>query len=71
MIAKGEWQLQPDNDSGLYPNVAANSGHRSDVITYYHYAGTLPETNPRGSWSQAFQPSNRGWFAQAFYQATR
>jgi hypothetical protein len=71
MIAKGEWQLQPDDDPGLYPSVAANSGHRLDVITYYHYAGAIPDTNPRSSWSAAFQPSNRGWFAQALYQAIR
>lgn len=71
MIAKGEWQRQPDNDPGLYPSIAANSGHRLDVITYYHYAGAIPGTSPRATWPEAFQPSNRGWFAQALYQAIR
>ncbi len=71
MVARGTWQLQPDNDPGLYPSVAIASGHRQDVLTYYHYAGVLPGTTARGTWDAAFQPSTRGWFAQALYQALK
>jgi hypothetical protein len=68
MVAKGYWQPQPD-DPALYPNVPAASGHRKDLITYYTHAGAVPGSDPFAAWPQWNQPSARGWFAQALWQA--
>ena len=68
MVAQGYWQPQPDNP-GLYPNVPASSGHRQDLVTYYAYAGAVPGTTPTANWVGWDQPSTRGWFAQALWQA--
>jgi alpha-tubulin suppressor-like RCC1 family protein len=68
MVAKGYWQYQPD--SGVYPNVGADSGHRVDIATYVHYAGSLPGAdNTAGSWNSFDQPATRGWFAEAEWRA--
>jgi hypothetical protein len=68
MVARGSWQAQPD-DPALYPNVPANSGHRADLATYAYYAGTVPGTQPAAGWGGWAQPSTRGWFALAQWQA--
>ncbi len=68
LVAKGVWQQQAD-DLALYPNVPANSGHRQDLATYFHYASAVPGTNPVAVWSEWNQPATRGWFAQALWQA--
>ena len=68
MVTKGYWAQQPDNPA-LYANVPAASGHREDIATYYTHAGALPGTNPAAPWQAWDQPSTRGWFAQALWQA--
>jgi alpha-tubulin suppressor-like RCC1 family protein len=69
MVAKGYWQMQPDAPS-WYPNVPADSGHRQDIATYVHYAGTLPGTKLRvQDWVGYDQPATRGWFAEAEWRA--
>ena len=68
MVAKGYWQAQPDNPA-LYPNVPAASGHRADLATYVFYAGPVPGTDPFAAWGAWAQPSTRGWFALAQWQA--
>ena len=69
MVAKGHWQAQPD-DPALYANVPASSGHRADVATYVHYAGTLPGTvSPTAQWADWDQPAPRSWFAEAEWRA--
>ena len=67
MVTKGYWQAQPD-DPTLYPDVPATSGHRADLATYAYYAGAVPDTDPAG-WGGWAQPSTRGWFALAQWQA--
>ena len=59
---------RPD-DPALYSNVPAASGHREDITAYYRHAGALPGTNPVAAWPAWDQPSTRGWFAQALWQA--
>ena len=69
MVAKGYWQLETVDNPGLYPNITIESGHRWDVLTYYKYAGAIPGTDPTATWGNWSQPSTRGWFAQALWQA--
>ena len=59
---------QPDNPA-LYPNVPATSGHRTDLATYQANAGAVPGTDPFAAWGGWAQPSTRGWFALAEWQA--
>ena len=59
---------QPDN-LALYPNVPASSGHRQDLATFVHYAGAVPDFPPAGNFGLWDQPSPRGWFARALWQA--
>jgi hypothetical protein len=69
MVARGYWQAQPDNPA-LYPNVPADSGHRADLATYFHYVGVVPgTTSPTEDWAVAGQPAPRGWFAEAEWRA--
>jgi hypothetical protein len=68
MVTKGYWQQQPD-DPALYPNISIDSGHRIDLATYVHYAGAAPGTDPAQPWATWSEPSTRGWFAQALWQA--
>ncbi len=69
MVDAGYWRFQPDSAS-IYPNVAANSGHRVDLATYVHYVGpvrgTGAITDDFGGWDQ---PSSRAYFAFALWQA--
>ena len=67
MVAKGYWT--PAEDAGLYANVPATSGHRGDLATYYANAGAIPGTDPAAGWAGWDQPSTRGWFALAEWQA--
>ncbi len=68
MVAKGYWQQQPDNPA-LYPDVS-DPTHRADLATYTYYAGAVPGTaSTTSNWPQWNQPSTRGWFAQALWQA--
>ncbi|CAA9589338.1 MAG: hypothetical protein AVDCRST_MAG88-4557, partial [uncultured Thermomicrobiales bacterium] len=68
MVAKGYWIQQPDNRL-LYPNVPAGSGHREDIVTYVHYTGAIPGTNPAANWDNWARPSTRAEFAVALWQA--
>ena len=68
MVTKGHWQPQSDNPA-LYPNVPASSGHREDLATYHAHAGAVPGSDPFAAWPEWNQPSTRGWFAQALWQA--
>ena len=68
MVTKGYWQAQPD-DPALYPDVPASSGHRADLATYVFYAGAVPGTAPAAGWGGWADPSTRGWFALAQWQA--
>ena len=69
MVAKGYWQQETVDNPGLYPNITVASGHRWDMLTYYKYAGAIPGTDPAATWGNWNQPSTRGWFAQALWQA--
>ena len=69
MVAKGYWQQQ-SADSTSYPNVPSSSGHRDDLATYVHYAGTLPDfPDTSGAFANYDQPSTRAWFARILWQA--
>jgi hypothetical protein len=35
MVAKGYWTPVTVDTPGLYPDVAATSGHRCDLLTYH------------------------------------
>ena len=69
MVDQGYWTMPPDVN-GLYPNVAAASGHRQDVVTYVHYAGAMRGASdvaaPFAGWDA---PASRAWFAFALWQA--
>ncbi len=69
MVDKGYWAYQPD-DGTIYPNVAASSGHRTDLVTYVYYTGpirgTAGETANFAGWDA---PSSRAWFAFALWRA--
>jgi hypothetical protein len=81
MVTHGYWTLQPD-DLTLFPELNGASDreiadHRA-IVTYVHYAGAPPDVNaapnttfqvtgvPHGGWGD---PSSRGWFARALWQA--
>jgi len=69
MVAKQLWTARDDNPA-LYPNVPASSGHRADIATYVANAGRLPGSSSTGQqWPGWDQPSTRGWFAVALWQA--
>jgi hypothetical protein len=71
MVAAGHWQPQPD-DVTLYPAVPADSGHREDLATFVHYAGSIPGTDRASPWTGPEgwdQPATRAWFAQLLWQA--
>jgi hypothetical protein len=68
MVARGYWQPRAD-DPGLYPEIPASSGHRGDLATYVHYAGTLPSTAAGTGWRGWDRPATREWFAMARWQA--
>ncbi|HEY8599480.1 MAG TPA: ScyD/ScyE family protein [Thermomicrobiales bacterium] len=71
MVAKGFWITQ-DDDPTLFPNITPESGHRLDVLTYYHYVGAVPGAGaPTGSWSAATDTASRAYFAEALYRAYR
>ena len=69
MVARGYWAFQLD-DSSVYPNVAASSGHRVDLVTYVHYAGLVRgTTSATGNFNGWDQPASRAYFAFALWQA--
>ena len=68
MVKLGYWQFQPDNTQ-IYPNINAGTGHRIDISTYYHYAGAVPGTNPANNWNEWDQNSTRAYFAGIYWQA--
>ena len=69
MVNKGYWQFQAD-DGTVYPNVAADSGHRQDLVTYVHYAGAVRGAdNTTGNFAGWDAPASRAWFAFVFWQA--
>lgn len=69
MVAKQLWTARGDNPA-LYPNVPVSSGHRADIATYVANAGRLPGTSSTTQqWVVWDQPSTRGWFALALWQA--
>jgi hypothetical protein len=68
MVAKGEWQLRPD-DGIVYPNIPVTSSHRQDIATYVSYAGALPDTTPTAAFAGWERPANRAWVARALWAA--
>ena len=69
MVAQGYWTPQPD-DSGLYPNVPAGSGHREDLATYVAYAGAVPGGGASdAAWAGWDEPSTRAWHAEVLWRA--
>ncbi|MFN8538614.1 MAG: S8 family serine peptidase [Thermomicrobiales bacterium] len=69
MVAKGRWVRETTDDPTLYPNVPASTGHRLDLVTYYRNAGAVPGTVATQPWPEWDEPSTRGWFAEALWQA--
>lgn len=71
MVAKGFWITQNDDES-LFPNIGNDSGHRLDVLTYYHYVGSVPGAGPANTaWASYTEGATRSYFAQAMYLAYR
>lgn len=70
MVRLGYWTQQSDNPS-LYPNIPADSGHRTDLATYVHYLGAIPGTSPSQNWTSYDQPASRAFFALAEWQAVK
>ncbi len=68
MVKLGYWQFQPDNTQ-IYPNIDAGTGHRIDISTYYFYVGAVPGTNPVNNWNEWDQNSTRAYFAGIYWQA--
>ena len=71
LIAARAWQAQPD-DPRLFPEVTAASGHRTDLVTYLHYLGTLPGLAPGATWAgpDGWEGSaTRAWFAELLWRA--
>jgi len=71
LIAAGTWQPQPD-DPRLFPDVAAVSGHRTDLVTYLHYVGALPGLAPGATWAGTDGwegAATRAWFAELLWRA--
>jgi len=71
LIAARAWQAQPD-DPRLFPEVTAASGHRTDLVTYLHYVGTLPGLAPGATWAgpDGWEgPATRAWFAELLWRA--
>jgi hypothetical protein len=81
MINHGYWTLQPD-DPTIFPDLNGPTpreiaDHRA-LVTYVRYATAPPDVNaapnvpflvqgvPHGDWAD---PSSRGWFARALWQA--
>jgi hypothetical protein len=70
MVKKGTWTQATVDDSSVYPNIPASSGHRLDFVTYVKYVGPVPgTTTATQNFDQWNQPSTRTWFAQALWQA--
>ena len=69
MVDQGYWTPQADAPL-IYPDVPISSGHRQDLVTYAHYAGTIRGTDgvteDFAGWDQ---PATRAWFAFALWQA--
>ena len=71
MVAKGFWITQNDNPT-LFPNISNDSGHRLDVLTYYHYVGSVPGAGAANTaWTSYTDGATRAYFAQALYLAYR
>jgi hypothetical protein len=73
MVTQGYWQFATE-DFDHYPNVPGpfvpKQGHRVDLETYLQYAGEVPGSpDPHGPFVDYDQPSTRGWFALALWQA--
>jgi hypothetical protein len=68
MVVKGYWDWQPDN-TALFPDVPASSGHRIDIATYFHYVGSVPETTGSTQFTGWSDPSTRGWFSEVLWRA--
>jgi len=71
LIAAGTWQSQPD-DPRLFVDVPVASGHRTDLVTYFHYVGALPGLAPGATWpgSDGWEgPATRAWFAELLWRA--
>ncbi|MGN6755929.1 MAG: InlB B-repeat-containing protein [Thermomicrobiales bacterium] len=69
MVARHYWSPVTEDEPALYPNVPLASGHRFDLLTYYHNAGAIPGAAPEQPWLPWAEPATRGWFALALWQA--
>lgn len=71
MVRRGIWQQQPDN-RGIYPNVPASSGHRTDLVTFVAYAGPVVSTTSVNqdftAWDRA---GTRAGFASTLWSALK
>ncbi len=69
MVTKGYWVQATADDTSIYPNVPASSGHRLDLATYARNAGDLPGRPRQQSWAEWSDPAPRGWLVQVLWQA--
>ncbi|MFN8515064.1 MAG: S-layer homology domain-containing protein [Chloroflexia bacterium] len=69
MIEKGYWQPAAADDTTIYPNVPASTGHRIDLVTYVQHVGALPDHPANADWASWNDPATRAWFARTLWQA--
>ena len=69
MVARGLWSAQPDTPA-LHPEIPASSGHREDLATFNHYAGTITGAGEQpGHFTTWAKVAGRGWFVGILWQA--
>jgi alpha-tubulin suppressor-like RCC1 family protein len=70
MVKKGYWTQATTDDSTVYPNIPAASGHRLDFVTYVANVGPVPgTTSATQNFADWNTPSTRAWFAEALWLA--
>lgn len=67
MVTRGLWQ-PATVDTGIYPNIAANSPHRGDLLTFVANAGPVPDRPTSVNWNDWGSTATRGWFALVLWQ---
>ena len=69
MVAKGYWTQAITDDTSVYPNVPADSGHRLDLVTFVRNAGAIPNRPTNRNWTDWNDAASRGWYAGILNQA--